>query len=168
MCAGYEFSQPPGSYVETCTSFYLFSGPRWLTSWVGYWTPPKRTIVHPFPIVQCSHPGTITFLRHTTGNDNVTWFGAIHLVRQAPVPFLNNAKLLILLCWCPVAIKACINCLKHVVMIQKVTWIDCQTLSTWHAATCATLMPNPCLRASRLLDPGGDVLILVFFTSDCG
>jgi hypothetical protein len=27
----YEFSQPPGSYVETCTSFYVFSGPRWLT-----------------------------------------------------------------------------------------------------------------------------------------
>ncbi len=31
----YKFSQPPGSYVETCTSFYVFSGPRWLTSLVG-------------------------------------------------------------------------------------------------------------------------------------
>ncbi len=32
----YEFSQPPGSYVETCTSFYIFSGPRWLADRIGY------------------------------------------------------------------------------------------------------------------------------------
>ncbi len=35
----YEFSQPTESYVETCTSFYMFSGLRLLTGWVGYWTP---------------------------------------------------------------------------------------------------------------------------------
>ena len=34
----YEFSQPPGSYVETCTSFYILSGPRWLTNRIRYWT----------------------------------------------------------------------------------------------------------------------------------
>ena len=36
---GYEFSLPFGSYVETCTSFYVFSGPKWPSSRVGYWTP---------------------------------------------------------------------------------------------------------------------------------
>jgi len=35
----YKFSLPPGLYVETCTSFYVLPGPRWLTSWVGNWTP---------------------------------------------------------------------------------------------------------------------------------
>jgi hypothetical protein len=35
----YEFSPPFGSYVETCTSFYVFSGPKKLSSWVCYWTP---------------------------------------------------------------------------------------------------------------------------------
>ncbi len=35
----YNFSQPPESYVETCTSFYVISGIRWLTCCVGYWTP---------------------------------------------------------------------------------------------------------------------------------
>jgi hypothetical protein len=35
----YEFKLPFGSYVETCTSFYVFSGPKQLSSWVGYWTP---------------------------------------------------------------------------------------------------------------------------------
>jgi hypothetical protein len=39
--ADYKFSQPPEYYVETCTSFYVFSGLRWLTRWVGYWTPTK-------------------------------------------------------------------------------------------------------------------------------
>ena len=37
----YEFSQPPEYYIETCTSFYVFPGPRWLTGWVGYWTPTR-------------------------------------------------------------------------------------------------------------------------------
>ncbi len=37
----YEFSQPPRSYVETCTSFYVFSGPRWLTNRIGYWSPTR-------------------------------------------------------------------------------------------------------------------------------
>jgi hypothetical protein len=32
----YEFSLPFGSYVETCTSFYVFSGPKWLSSRVEY------------------------------------------------------------------------------------------------------------------------------------
>jgi hypothetical protein len=35
----YEFSLPFGSYVKTCTSFYVFSGPKWPRSRVGYWTP---------------------------------------------------------------------------------------------------------------------------------
>jgi hypothetical protein len=37
----YKFSLPLGSYIETCTSFYVFSGPRWLVGWIGYWTPIK-------------------------------------------------------------------------------------------------------------------------------
>ena len=37
----YEFSLPLGSYVYTCTNFYVFSGPRWLASWIGCWTPIK-------------------------------------------------------------------------------------------------------------------------------
>jgi hypothetical protein len=39
--ADYKFRQPPEYYVETCTCFYVFSGLRWLTRWVGYWTPTK-------------------------------------------------------------------------------------------------------------------------------
>jgi hypothetical protein len=40
LCVGwYEFCLPLGSYVDTCTSFYVFSGPRWLVGWIGYWTP---------------------------------------------------------------------------------------------------------------------------------
>ncbi len=35
----YEFSQPPGLNLETCTSFYVLSGPRWRTGRVGNWTP---------------------------------------------------------------------------------------------------------------------------------
>jgi hypothetical protein len=35
----YKFIQPFGSYVETCTSFYIFSGPKKLSGWVCYWTP---------------------------------------------------------------------------------------------------------------------------------
>ncbi len=31
----YEFSLPFGLYVETCTSFYAFSGPKWPSSRVG-------------------------------------------------------------------------------------------------------------------------------------
>jgi hypothetical protein len=31
----YEFSLPFGLYVETCTSFYAFSGPKWSSSRVG-------------------------------------------------------------------------------------------------------------------------------------
>ena len=37
----YKFSLPPGLYVETCTSFYVFSGPRWLTDRIRYWTPTR-------------------------------------------------------------------------------------------------------------------------------
>jgi hypothetical protein len=37
----HKFSLPLGSYVETCTSFYIFSGLRWLVGWIGYWTPIK-------------------------------------------------------------------------------------------------------------------------------
>jgi hypothetical protein len=31
----YEFSLPFGLYIETCTSFYAFSGPKWPSSRVG-------------------------------------------------------------------------------------------------------------------------------------
>ena len=41
LCVVYEFSQPPESYVETCTSFYVFPGPKWLTGRVEYWTPAR-------------------------------------------------------------------------------------------------------------------------------
>ncbi len=76
----YEFSQPPRSYVETCTSFYVFSGLRWLIGWVGYWTPTQphhrlSAFYHPTPSPR-HH-----YLQHTIGNDTVPWFGAIFLVR---------------------------------------------------------------------------------------
>jgi hypothetical protein len=67
------------------------------------WTPPPRQ----------------DYLQHTIGNSSVSWFGAIRPLWRASVPFLNNAKLLILSCWRTVAIDARINQLKHVVMIQK-------------------------------------------------
>ena len=35
LWGGYEFSLPFGLYVETCTSFYTFSGPKWPSSRVG-------------------------------------------------------------------------------------------------------------------------------------
>ncbi len=116
----YESSQPPESYVETCTSLYVFSGLRWLTGWVCYWTPTK-----PHHRLSTSHcptpPPRHHHLQHTIGNDSVSWFGAIRPLWQAPVPFLNAAKLLISLRQCPVTINAHITRLKHVVMIQKVT-----------------------------------------------
>jgi hypothetical protein len=34
----YKFKLPVGSYRETCTSFYVFLGPKKLSGWVGYWT----------------------------------------------------------------------------------------------------------------------------------
>jgi hypothetical protein len=37
---GYEFSLPFGSYVETCNSFYVFSGPKW---------PSSRRVLDPHP-----------------------------------------------------------------------------------------------------------------------
>ncbi len=115
-----KLSQPPESYVETCTSFYVFSGLRWLTGWIGYWTPTKmhhRSSASHRPTPPPRHH----YLRHTISNDIVSWFGAICPLWRAPVPFLNTVKSLILLRRCPVAIDARINCLKHVVMIQKVT-----------------------------------------------
>ncbi len=41
LCPVFCGSLPLGSYVETCSSFYVFSGPRWLVGWIGYWTPIK-------------------------------------------------------------------------------------------------------------------------------
>ncbi len=113
----YEFSQPPGSCVETYTSFYVFSEPKWLTIWVGYWTPTKThhcssASHHPTP------PPQNHYLWHTIGNNIVSWFGAICPLWQAPVPFLNNMKLLISSCQRTIVIKAHIDRLKHVVMIQ--------------------------------------------------
>jgi hypothetical protein len=37
----YEFCLPLGSYIEICTNVYVFSGPRWLAGWIGYWIPIK-------------------------------------------------------------------------------------------------------------------------------
>ncbi len=88
----YKFSQPPGSYVQTCTSFYIFSGPNRLSGWVGYWTPTQLhhhlpPSHHPMP------PPRHHYLWHTIGNSCVSWFGAFRPARQARVPFLNDAKL---------------------------------------------------------------------------
>jgi hypothetical protein len=43
------------------------------------------------------------------GNNCMSWFGVIHPLWQAPVPFLNAVKLLTLYCQCSIAINACIN-----------------------------------------------------------
>jgi hypothetical protein len=113
-CMCYEFSQPTGSNVETCTSFYVFSGFRWLTCWVGYWTPtqPHHHLSAfyrwmPTPWHHC--------LQHTIGSKCTSWFGAICPLWRAPVPFLNAPKLLILSCQRTDTIDARINQLKHVV-----------------------------------------------------
>jgi hypothetical protein len=90
----YKFSQPIESYVEICTSFYVFLGLRWLTGWVGYWTP---TQLHHH--LSASHhrtpPPQHYYLRHTIGNKCTSWFGVIRPLWQASVPFLNDAKSLI-------------------------------------------------------------------------
>ncbi len=93
----YEFSQPPEYYIETCTSFYVCSGLRWLTRWVGYWTPTKP---HHYSSAyhRLTPPPWHHYLRHTIGNERTSWLGTIHPVRREPVPFLNAAKLLILSC----------------------------------------------------------------------
>jgi hypothetical protein len=36
-----SMSFPPGLYVKICTSYYTFPGPRWLTGWMGNWTPAR-------------------------------------------------------------------------------------------------------------------------------
>ena len=115
----YEFSHPTESNIETCTSFYVFSGLRWLTGRVGYWTPTQphhrsSASCHWMPLPR-HH-----YLWHTIWNECTSWFSAIRVVRQEPVPFLNNTKLLLSSCWCTVAIDDPIDWLKHVIMIQKV------------------------------------------------
>ncbi len=47
-------TQPSGSYGQTCTSFYVFSGPKRLSGWVGYWTPTctSQKVEHTFVSTQ--------------------------------------------------------------------------------------------------------------------
>ena len=58
----YEFSLPFGLYVETCTSFYKFSGPTWPSSTkgrnIGHLS--KYPTIRLLPIVGCHHPHTIS------------------------------------------------------------------------------------------------------------
>jgi hypothetical protein len=120
LISPYEFSQPPEYYVETCTSFYVFSGLRWLTRWVRYWTPNKphhysSTYHRPTP------PPWQHYLRHTIGNKCTSWLGMICPVRREPVPFLNAAKMLISSCLHTAAIDGRIDRSKYVVMIHKLT-----------------------------------------------
>ncbi len=117
----YKFSQPPESYIETCTSFYVFSGLRWLTGWVGYWTP-TQSHHHSSASHRPTPPPRHHYLWHTIGNNSMSWFGAICLLWRAPVPFLHDAKLIILSCQCMVVIDARINQSKRIVTIQKVIW----------------------------------------------
>jgi hypothetical protein len=90
----YKFSQFPQSYVETCTSFYVFSGLRWLTGWVGYSTPTQSP-----RYLSASHrptpPPRHHYLQHTIGIECTSWFGAVCHLWRASVPFLNKVKLLI-------------------------------------------------------------------------
>ena len=37
----YGVSLLDGLYVETCTSFFVLSGPRWLTDRIGNWNPAR-------------------------------------------------------------------------------------------------------------------------------
>ena len=58
----YDFSLPFGLYVETCTSFYAFSGPKWPSSRVhrniGHLS--KYPIIRSLPIIGRHRPRTIS------------------------------------------------------------------------------------------------------------
>ncbi len=87
----YKFSLPFGSYIETCTSFYVFSRPTWLADWIGYWTPIKLP-----RCLSASHCWTPPPLHHSLSTLSAM---SVHLglaqicpLWQALVPFLNDAK----------------------------------------------------------------------------
>jgi hypothetical protein len=91
----YKFSQPFESYVETCTSFYVFFWMQ-MADRLGRLLDPYPTallFVH-FPLLDTPDPASLPSI--LISNNCMSWFGAICPLWQAPVPFLNAAKLLIL------------------------------------------------------------------------
>jgi hypothetical protein len=81
----HEFSLPFGSYVETCTSFYQFSGPTWLAGWIGYCAPtefpPHLSTFNCWTPLPWHH-----YSQHTIGNECMSRFGAIcSVVSTGPI-----------------------------------------------------------------------------------
>ena len=69
-----KFILPFEPYVETCTSFYVFSGLKWLDGRVGYWTPS-----HLHCRSSASHHWSPPYHKpqHTIGNECASRYGAI-------------------------------------------------------------------------------------------
>ena len=89
----YEFSLPFGLYVETCTSFYAFSGPKWPSSRVGILDTYQNTpLLVRFPLLDVTAPAPLASTHCQLAVFVAVWRNSPIFIRSENETFVTTAS----------------------------------------------------------------------------